>query len=45
MNKLLIINDYVSFFQCIDISLIIAEAIRRTHNGESVSFLFANVPM
>jgi len=29
----------------IDISLIIAEAIRRTHNGESVSFLFANVPM
>jgi ribose-phosphate pyrophosphokinase len=31
--------------QCIDISLIIAEAIRRTHNGESVSFLFANVPM
>lgn len=31
--------------QVIDISLIIAEAIRRTHNGESVSFLFANVPM
>jgi ribose-phosphate pyrophosphokinase len=34
-----------SKIQCIDISLIIAEAIRRTHNGESVSFLFANVPM
>jgi len=31
--------------QCIDISMIIAEAIRRTHNGESVSYLFSHVPM
>jgi ribose-phosphate pyrophosphokinase len=29
----------------IDISMILAEAIRRTHNGESVSYLFNNVPM
>ncbi|XP_071951419.1 ribose-phosphate pyrophosphokinase 2 [Antedon mediterranea] len=29
----------------IDISMILAEAIRRTHNGESVSYLFSNVPM
>jgi ribose-phosphate pyrophosphokinase len=31
--------------QCIDISPILAEAIRRTHNGESVSYLFSHVPM
>ncbi|RWS08376.1 ribose-phosphate pyrophosphokinase 1-like protein [Dinothrombium tinctorium] len=31
--------------QCIDISMILAEAIRRTHNGESVSYLFSHVPM
>nr|XP_015905610.2 ribose-phosphate pyrophosphokinase 2 isoform X2 [Parasteatoda tepidariorum] len=31
--------------QCIDISMIIAEAIRRTHNGESISYLFSHVPM
>ena len=31
--------------QCIDISMILAEAIRRTHNGESVSYLFTNVPL
>jgi len=31
--------------QCIDVSMILAEAIRRTHNGESVSYLFSNVPM
>uniref|UniRef100_A0A9J2PB37 Ribose-phosphate pyrophosphokinase n=1 Tax=Ascaris lumbricoides TaxID=6252 RepID=A0A9J2PB37_ASCLU len=30
---------------CIDISMILAEAIRRTHNGESVSYLFSHVPM
>ncbi|XP_045464574.1 ribose-phosphate pyrophosphokinase 1 isoform X1 [Harmonia axyridis] len=30
--------------QCIDVSMIFAEAVRRTHNGESVSFLFSNVP-
>ncbi|KAL1889618.1 ribose phosphate diphosphokinase subunit prs4 [Ceratocystis pirilliformis] len=29
----------------IDISPTIAEAIRRTHNGESVSYLFRNVPV
>uniref|UniRef100_A0A8C9UYY7 ribose-phosphate diphosphokinase n=1 Tax=Scleropages formosus TaxID=113540 RepID=A0A8C9UYY7_SCLFO len=31
--------------QVIDISMILAEAIRRTHNGESVSYLFRHVPM
>ncbi|GIX88946.1 hypothetical protein CDAR_108602 [Caerostris darwini] len=31
--------------QCIDISMILAEAIRRTHNGESISYLFSHVPM
>ncbi|CAO2586128.1 Ribose-phosphate pyrophosphokinase 1 [Lemmus lemmus] len=31
--------------QVIDISMILAEAIRRTHNGESVSYLFSNVPL
>jgi ribose-phosphate pyrophosphokinase len=31
--------------QCIDISTIFAEAIRRTHNGESVSYLFSHVPL
>ncbi|XP_052795165.1 ribose-phosphate pyrophosphokinase 1-like [Mya arenaria] len=30
---------------CLDISMILAEAIRRTHNGESVSYLFSNVPL
>jgi ribose-phosphate pyrophosphokinase len=29
----------------IDISATLAEAIRRTHNGESVSYLFENVPL
>ncbi|BFZ24256.1 hypothetical protein BsWGS_27296 [Bradybaena similaris] len=28
-----------------DISIILAESIRRTHNGESVSYLFSNVPI
>ncbi|XP_021345473.1 ribose-phosphate pyrophosphokinase 1 isoform X2 [Mizuhopecten yessoensis] len=31
--------------QCIDISIMLAEAIRRTHNGESVSYLLTNVPL
>uniref|UniRef100_A0A8C1VB51 ribose-phosphate diphosphokinase n=2 Tax=Cyprinus carpio TaxID=7962 RepID=A0A8C1VB51_CYPCA len=31
--------------QVIDISMILAEAIRRTHNGESVSYLFSHVPL
>jgi len=30
--------------QLIDASLMFAEAVRRTHNGESVSYLFSNVP-
>ncbi|XP_063711954.1 ribose-phosphate pyrophosphokinase 1-like isoform X2 [Symsagittifera roscoffensis] len=34
-----------SKIKVIDISTILAEAIRRTHNGESVSYLFNNVPM
>jgi len=29
----------------IDISPTLAEAVRRTHNGESISYLFNNVPM
>uniref|UniRef100_A0A803SSM9 ribose-phosphate diphosphokinase n=1 Tax=Anolis carolinensis TaxID=28377 RepID=A0A803SSM9_ANOCA len=31
--------------QVIDISMILGEAIRRTHNGESVSYLFSHVPL
>jgi len=34
-----------SKIRCIDISMMLAEAIRRTHNGESVSYLFSNVPL
>lgn len=30
--------------QTIDVSKVFAEAVRRTHNGESVSYLFTNVP-
>lgn len=30
--------------QCLDISGVLAEAIRRLHNGESISFLFTNAP-
>ncbi|CCF34142.1 ribose-phosphate pyrophosphokinase, partial [Colletotrichum higginsianum] len=29
----------------IDISQVLGEAIRRTHNGESVSYLFNHVPV
>ena len=29
----------------IDVSPTLAESIRRTHNGESVSFLFSHAPM
>ncbi|VDM67687.1 unnamed protein product [Strongylus vulgaris] len=44
------VTTYISihqsgFLQCIDISMILAEAIRRTHNGESVSYLFSHVPI
>ena len=43
-------SSYVAFLyhpspQVMDISTLLAEAIRRTHNGESVSFLFKNVPL
>lgn len=31
--------------QLIDISMMLSEAIRRTHNGESVSYLFKNMPL
>ncbi|CAD7671565.1 unnamed protein product [Nyctereutes procyonoides] len=31
--------------QVIDISMILAEATRRTHNGESVFYLFSHVPL
>jgi len=31
--------------RCIDISMILSEAVRRTHNGESVSYLFSQVPL
>lgn len=34
-----------SKIQIIDISMILAEAIRRTHNGESISYLFGHVPL
>ncbi|CAG9860366.1 unnamed protein product [Phyllotreta striolata] len=33
-----------SKLKCIDVSRIFGEAVRRTHNGESVSYLFCNVP-
>ncbi|OXU28796.1 hypothetical protein TSAR_005477 [Trichomalopsis sarcophagae] len=33
-----------SKIKVIDISIMLAEAIRRTHNGESISYLFSNVP-
>lgn len=31
--------------QCIDVSTMLAESIRRTHNGESVSYLFDHIPL
>ncbi|PAA47348.1 hypothetical protein BOX15_Mlig021117g2 [Macrostomum lignano] len=34
-----------SKIQCIDVSMMLGEAIRRTHNGESVSYLFSHVPL
>jgi ribose-phosphate pyrophosphokinase len=30
--------------EIVDVSPTLAEAIRRTHNGESVSFLFTHAP-
>ncbi|XP_038437651.1 ribose-phosphate pyrophosphokinase 1-like isoform X3 [Canis lupus familiaris] len=38
-------TKHCSKIQVIDISAILAEAIRRTHNGESVSCLFSHVPL
>lgn len=34
-----------SKIQTIDVAPILAEAIRRTHNGESISYLFKHVPL
>ncbi|XP_050616526.1 ribose-phosphate pyrophosphokinase 1-like [Macaca thibetana thibetana] len=34
-----------SKIQVIDISMILAEAIRKTHNEESISYLFSHVPL
>jgi ribose-phosphate pyrophosphokinase len=31
--------------QVIDVSMMFSEAIRRTHNGESVSYLFTQMPL
>uniref|UniRef100_A0A2K6PJ25 Ribose-phosphate pyrophosphokinase N-terminal domain-containing protein n=1 Tax=Rhinopithecus roxellana TaxID=61622 RepID=A0A2K6PJ25_RHIRO len=36
---------HCSKIQVIDISMILAEAIRKTHNEESVSYLFSHVPL
>lgn len=34
-----------SKIKTVDISLILSEAIRRIHNGESMSYLFRNIAM
>nr|XP_058922127.1 ribose-phosphate pyrophosphokinase 2-like [Kogia breviceps] len=36
---------HCSNIQVIDISMILAEAIRRTHSGDSASYLFSHVPL
>ena len=36
---------HCSKIQVIDISMILAEAIRRTHSGKSASYLFSHVPL
>lgn len=36
---------FSSMIQLMDVSMILAEAVRRTHNGESVSYLFGHVPI
>ena len=38
------ISATITILQVIDVSMMFAEAVRRTHNGESVSYLFENVP-
>ena len=37
-------REMCSKLETIDISATLAEAIRRTHNGESVSYLFSHAP-
>ena len=37
-------DEKTSKLVCVDISPTFAEAIRRTHNGESVSYLFSHAP-
>ncbi len=37
-------NFFILSWKVIDVSMMFAEAVRRTHNGESVSYLFSNVP-
>lgn len=44
-NSAVFFAIYAETLQVIDVSMILAEAIRRTHNGESVSYLFSNVPL
>ncbi|GAU91087.1 hypothetical protein RvY_03408 [Ramazzottius varieornatus] len=39
------VRDSNNKIQVIDVSSMFAESIRRTHNGESVSYLFTHVPM
>ena len=34
-----------SKIRSIDISILLAEAIRRTYHGESMSYLFRNIPL
>ena len=36
--------EFKRLFLFFQISMMFAEAVRRTHNGESVSYLFSNVP-
>ena len=42
---LFVLTMMLYLLQCIDISSMISEAIRRTHHGESVSYLFYNTPI
>ncbi|KFH65793.1 hypothetical protein MVEG_07896 [Podila verticillata NRRL 6337] len=53
VHKIVVTNTYplpaekcaqCSKLQVLDISATLAEAIRRTHNGESISYLFSQVP-
>lgn len=43
-NSLPFSRESSKVFQYLDISGILSEAIRRTHNGESISYLFRHVP-